>query len=236
MNKASASIIGVGLIVAFGLLGAQIASAIIGFKTWDRVITVKGLSEREYPADHVIWPIQFNEASNSLSDMYETLEIHSAMVTRFLTERGISAEDITINQPEITDKLAQQYGGDSKVEFRYSAIQTVTVYSEDVELVRAVMPDITDLLKQGVAFANQQWDAKPEYVFSRLNEVKPDMIEEATLNAREVAEKFAHDSKSQLGKIKRANQGQFSISSRDGHHPYIKKVRVVSTIDYTLVD
>lgn len=235
MTKSAAAIITVGLIAAFALLGGQLASALIDFKTWDRVVTVKGLSEREYPADHVIWPIQYTEASNDLSALYQTLESHSDKVKQFLLDNGIQVSDITVNQPEITDKLAQQYGGD-RAEFRYSASQTITVYSDQVDKVRAVMPAITTLLKQGIVFSVQQWNAQTEYVFSRLNEVKPAMIEEATVNAREVAEKFAHDSNSQLGKIKKANQGQFTISARDGHHPYIKKVRVVSTIEYTLVD
>jgi hypothetical protein len=99
-----------------------------------------------------------------------------------------------------------------------------------------VMSQRGSLLKSGVVLTNQHYQAQPDYVFTRLNEVKPAMIEEATVNAREVAEKFAQDSKSTLGKIKRANQGRFSISSRDHHHPHIKQVRVVSTIDYTLVD
>ncbi|MEQ5808733.1 SIMPL domain-containing protein [Alteromonas sp. NFXS44] len=236
MSKAAAAIIGTGLVIAFAVLGGQLATALVDFKTWDRVVTVKGLSEREYPADQVIWPIQFTEAGNDLSALYDMLESHSDKITAFLTTSGISADDISFNQPVITDKLAQQYGGDNRVEFRYSASQTVTVYSTDVDVVRKAMPDISDLVKQGIVFSNQQWDAQPQYVFSRLNEVKPDMIEEATVNAREVAEKFARDSQSRIGKIKRANQGQFTITPRDAHQPHIKKVRVVSTIEYTLTD
>ncbi|MBU2979386.1 SIMPL domain-containing protein [Alteromonas sp. C1M14] len=236
MTKTAAAIIGAGLIIALGLLGAQLTHALIDFKRWDRVVTVKGLSEREYPADHIIWPIQFTEASNDLPALYTTLESHSDTIKGFLLEHGIDDGAITVNQPEITDKLAQQYGGNSSVQFRYSATQTITVYSANVEKVRSVMPSITSLIKQGIVFSVQQYNAQTQYVFSRLNEVKPDMIEEATVNAREVAEKFARDSQSQLGKIKHANQGQFTISARDAHHPHIKKVRVVSTIAYTLVD
>ena len=75
-----------------------------------------------------------------------------------------------------------------------------------------------------------------QFLFNGLNNIKPAMIEEATRNAREVAEKFAHDSGSKLGKIKRASQGQFSIDDRDSNTPYIKKVRIVSTVEYYLVD
>ena len=236
MKVGAASIIALGMIVALGLLGATLSSAVNDMQTWDRVVTVKGLSEKEYIADQVIWPIQFVDAGNDLPALYDNIAKNSQNVANFLKSKGVSEESITIGKPEITDKLAQQYGSNDGAPFRYSAIQTVTVFSEEVEKVRLLMQQIGELIKTGVVLSEQSYRAQPDYVFTRLNEVKPAMIEEATLNAREVAEKFAMDSKSTLGKIKRANQGQFSISSRDSHHPHIKKVRVVSTIDYTLID
>ena len=90
--------------------------------------------------------------------------------------------------------------------------------------------------KKGVGFSEGDYASYTQYLFTRLNEVKPEMVEEATVNARQVAEKFANDSGSRLGKIRRANQGRFTIASRDSQHPHIKRVRVVSTIDYNLVD
>ncbi|GGW93936.1 SIMPL domain-containing protein [Alteromonas halophila] len=236
MNKAVAVILALGISAGLLGLGAQLGQALITFKTWDRVVTVKGLSEREYTADRVIWPIAFIEAGNDLPKLYDRVADNAGKVKDFLTQAGIAADTITIGRPEITDKAAQQYGGGPRAEFRYSATQTVTVYSENVEKVTGVMNDIASLVRDGVVLTDQRYQSRPEFVFTRLNEVKPEMIEEATVNAREVAEKFASDSNSTLGKIKRANQGQFSISSRDAHHPHIKRVRVVSTIDYTLVD
>ena len=146
MTKSTSLILAVGAVVAMTLLGWQLADAAIKFKTWDRIVTVKGLSEREYLADQVIWPIQFTEASNDLGALYRTIESHSQTVVAFLKEAGVKEEEISIGQPEITDKLAQQYGGNNRAEFRYSANQTVTVYSSDVEKVRAVMDDIASLL------------------------------------------------------------------------------------------
>lgn len=233
---------GVAIILALGIgvgligMGAQLSHALVTFKTWDRVVTVKGLSEGEYIADRVIWPIQFIEAGNDLPALYDRVAENADKVQGFLTRSGIAADTITIGRPEITDKAAQQYGGGQRAEFRYSAMQTVTVYSEQVEKVTQVMNEIASLVRDGVVLTDQRYQARPEFVFTRLNEVKPQMIEEATVNAREVAEKFASDSNSTLGKIKQANQGRFSISSRDAHHPHVKRVRVVSTIDYTLVD
>ena len=138
--------------------------------------------------------------------------------------------------PAITDKSAQRFGDGQRAEFRYSAEQTVTVYSPQVERVRGVMDKLGQLGKQGIAFGGSEFNNQPEYLFTRLNEVKPGMIEEATMKAREVDEKFAADSGSRLGKIRQASQGQFSIEARDRNNPHIKKVRVVSTVEYYLSD
>jgi len=110
------------------------------------------------------------------------------------------------------------------------------VYSSNIEAVRMVMNKLSELGKQGIVFTGGGYQYQTEYIFTRLNEVKPEMIEEATRKAREVADKFANDSKSTLGKIKRASQGQFSISARDKNNPHIKRVRVVSTVEYYLSD
>ncbi|NDV90156.1 DUF541 domain-containing protein [Alteromonas sp. 345S023] len=236
MKTLASAILATGIIAGLALFGFQISQALSDMKTWDRVVTVKGLSEREYLADQVIWPIQFVDAGNDLVSLYDDIQDNSTAVVEFLTSKGISSDNVTIGKPQITDKLAQQYGGSERAKYRYTATQTITVYSDNVEKVREIMQKIGSLVKQGIVLSDQRYQAQPDYVFTRLNEVKPEMIEEATLNAREVALKFAKDSQSTLGKIKRANQGRFSISSRDTHHPHIKKVRVVSTIDYTLVD
>ena len=116
------------------------------------------------------------------------------------------------------------------------ASQAVTVYSERVEDVREVMRNAGELGKKGVIISGGDYSLRTEYLFTRLNEIKPEMIEAATKEARKVAEKFAEDSNSELGKIKTASQGLFSISDRDRNNPHIKNVRVVSTIEYYLSD
>lgn len=236
MDKGAAGILALGIFLGAAVLGTLGGNALIEAKQWERSVVVKGLSEREYPADKVIWPLQFVEADNDLSSLYQSMSGKSAKITAYLASQGLSADEISVGLPEVTDKLAQRYGSNEGVKFRYSGVQTITVYSADVAKVRDVQQNLSDLLAEGVALSTENYNARTEYIFTRLNEVKPDMIEEATLNAREVAEKFANDSQSQLGKIKRANQGQFSIFDRDSQHPHIKQVRVVSTIEYTLTD
>jgi hypothetical protein len=235
-NKTSALILGVSLIFGLVLLAYLLGNAAIQFKEYERVVTVKGLSEKEFSADIVIWPIQFTVASNDLESLYGSIEDTTQKIKSFLRNKGIGSKEISNTMPSITDKSAQQYGGQSSAEFRYAAVQTVTVYSDKIDQVRAVMSELSALGKQGIVITGDDYQAQTEYLFTRLNEVKPEMIEEATRKAREVAEKFASDSKSQLGKIKRASQGQFSISARDKNNPHIKKIRVVSTVTYYLAD
>lgn len=235
-EKYSSIVIGVSLVAGLSSLGYLLGDAAIRFKGYERTVTVKGLSEREYAADIVIWPIQFSAASNDLGELYRSIDSSTGKIKRFLEAAGIAVDDISYSSPAITDRSAQQYGNPVKAEFRYAASQTVTVYSENVEVVRRVMGQMSALGKQGIVFTGANYQSPTEYIFTRLNEVKPEMIEEATRKAREVAEKFASDSSSTLGKIRTASQGQFSISARDKNNPHIKKIRVVSTVAYYLSD
>ena len=235
-SRHSAIILGLFIFLGLSTLGYLLSNAAIKFKEYERTVTAKGLSEHEYQADIVIWPIQFNVASNDLTDLYNSIESSSSEIKAFLIKNDIDPKEITFSSPSITDKSAQQFGNMTKAEFRYSALQTVTVYSKNVERVRKLMSALSELGKKGIVFTGDNYQTQTEYIFTKLNEVKPEMIEEATKKAREVAEKFAADSNSKLGKIKRASQGQFSITPRDKNNPHIKKVRVVSTVEYYLSD
>lgn len=234
-NKSSAAILGVFIFLGLSLLGYFLGSSAIAVKEYERVVQVKGLAEKDYPADIVIWPIQFNAANNDLSELYQTMDQHSQSIKIFLLENGIDASEISMTAPAIVDKTTHEYGNQA-ARFRYSGKQTVTVYTKAVVQARSLMSKLSKLGKQGIVFTANNYEFRTEYIFTRLNEVKPQMVELSTKNAREVAEKFAADSNSQLGKIKRASQGQFSISPRDVNNPHIKKVRVVSTVVYYLSD
>jgi len=235
-NKLNALILGASIFLGLAVLGYLLGSAAIDFKEYERSVTVKGLSERELPADIVIWPIVFIEASNNLSALYESSEASKKKIEEFLVSRGINLPEISHSLPSIVDKSAQQYGGSNRAEFRYTATQTVTVYSSRVSLVRKAMGELSELGRSGIAFTGGGYQNQIEYLFNGLNKIKPEMIQEATAKAREVALKFAQDSNSKLGKIKRASQGQFSIVPRDKNNPHLKKIRVVSTIEYYLSD
>ena len=202
----------------------------------DRTVTVKGLAEREVHANIAIWPLKFNEANNDLNQLYSEIQKKSEMIIDFLKKNGFSDSEISISQPAILDKQAQGYGDTSKIKFRFTASTTITVYTEKVSNVIKSMTKVVQLGKHGIALSGQDYQNKSEFLFTDLNRIKPEMIAEATKNARQVAVKFAKDSNSKLGKIKKARQGQFSIRNRDSSTHHIKKVRVVSTIEYYLSD
>jgi len=235
-NKVGLLVLGISIFLGLTALGLLMRNGAIQVKEYERTVTVKGLSEQEYEADIVIWPIQFTEASNDLENLYLSLESSTSKIKKFLEKNGVNPKEISASPPAITDKSAQRWGENAGARFRYATIQTVTIYSKNISTVRSVMSKMSELGKKGIVFIGDNYESQPEYIFSRLNEIKPGMIEEATRNAREVAQKFATDSQSLLGKIKKAYQGQFSIRPRDKNNPHIKKIRVVSTIEYYLSD
>jgi len=148
---------GVGIFLGLATLGLLISNAVLTFKSFERTVTVKGLSEKEFQADIVIWPIQFTDASNNLEELYKNVEASTASIQLFLADNGLSENDISFSSPAVTDKSAQQWGGGAPAEFRYSAIQTVTVYSDNIDAVRAVMGKLSELGKQGIVFMGSNY-------------------------------------------------------------------------------
>ena len=231
-----AIVLGICFIVGLAIAGSQLADGIVQFKSLNRSVAVKGLSEKEVKADTAIWPIRFKEANNQLNGLVNNIDEKNNQIIAFLGGKGFSRQDISISPPSITDNEANSYIDASKIRYRYTADSTVTVYTHDVDKVRKAMQDVGELGRQGIAFSTDDYSARTEFLFNGLNNIKPEMIEEATQKAREVAAKFAKDSNSKLGKIKSARQGVFQINDRDRNTPYIKRVRVISTIEYYLVD
>lgn len=229
-------VVGASLLLGFIALGWLVGNYALRVKKFDRTVVVKGLSEREVPADVAIWPLTFQEANNDLAALFAGVQKKDAQVAEFLLGHGIAKDAITVGPPVVIDRYAQAYGDTRNAMYRYTATSTVTVYTSDVEAVRKAMQDVISLGQKGVALSGEGYQSQTQFQFTGLSKLKPGMIEEATKNARSVAEKFAADSDSRLGKIRSAQQGQFSIEDRDSTTPYIKKVRVVSTVEYHLAD
>ena len=223
-----------GVCVAIGIasVGVSLKAGIDHFVDRDRVVTVKGLAERNVQADYVIWPVTFRVTGNDLSALYEKAQTQSEEIRNFLISQGIKAQDISQGTPSVQDLHADFYGNNLPPE-RYRMEMAVSVAATDVDTVLKAMVNQSELIQKGVLFTQNY---RTQFSFNGLNSIKPEMVEEATKNARSTAQKFAEDSDSELGKIRRASQGQFSIYDRDSNTPYIKRVRVVTTVEYYLKD
>lgn len=228
-------LLGAFICIGLYLLGSQVGNSLITMRAMERTVTVKGLAELEVNADTAIWPIRFTEVDNDLNNLYLNVQSKTDKVVAFLIKQGFSSDEVSISLPSIQDRQAQGYV-DPNVRYRYAAQVTISLYTQRVELLLRIQSNLLELAKEGIAISSQDYDSRTEFIFTQLNDIKPQMVQSATENARQTAEKFAIDSASKLGKIKQASQGQFTISDRDSNTPSIKKIRVVSTLTYYLND
>jgi hypothetical protein len=215
--------------VGIAVLGLFVKAGIDNFANKDRKVTVKGLAEREVPADKVTWSIGTKVTGNDLPLLYENINMQTDKIKRFLRQNGLDEKEITVNPPSISDLEAREWG-DNQKNFRYIVTTTITVATNKVQEVNKAIFKQAELLKQGVAIDS----SNPQYEYASFQQMKPEMMAEAIKNAQKTAEQFAEASNCDLGPIQTAGQGQFEIEDRDQNTPYIKKLRVVTTITYSL--
>jgi uncharacterized protein len=237
------SLIGAALIaVGIALAGWFAGNALVKGRLAERYVTVKGVSEREVQADLALWPIQFVVAEDSLQAAQARIQDSAKQVSAFLAKHGIEASQLELQNLSVTDTQANRYGGQPAAR-RFVISQTVMVRSTSPDVVFKASQAVGELVAAGIVLSSDgPWSGGPTFLFTKLNDVKPAMIAEATANARQAAEQFAKDSGSNLGGIRLANQGLFVILPRDQapgveeQRQRIKIVRVVSTVDYLLKD
>lgn len=224
-------------LIALGLvaIGLGIRSGFKSLSSAQRTVSVRGLSEREVKADKVTWPISYQIQGNDLPALYDQTGTTNQKILKFLHDAGITDAEISINAPEAYDRAANNYGSNNYT-YRYNISEVIVVTSSQVDKVDDLIRRQGELLKEGIAIQSNDYSNQVQYEFTGLNDIKPEMIAEATKNARQAAQKFADDSDSKLGKIQTAHQGQFSIDNRDQYTPSIKSVRVVTTLTYFLED
>lgn len=229
------NVIVAGIVVAIGLaLGGQfIGSGLLAARATDRYVTVKGLAEREVAANLVIWPITYTVTSDELGTLQKRTDDGATKIRAFLDDAFDDAE-IVISPARVTDRQAQGTMGQVRME-RYVAESTVSVRTPRIEAVRTAMERTGELVKQGVALI-RSYENTTEYLYTSLEQIKPEMIREATQDARRAAQQFAEDSGSRVGGIRNAQQGYFSITDRDAFSPEFKTIRVVTTVQYFLED
>jgi hypothetical protein len=240
-NHPLASAIAVALGLA--LAGLFIGRGFVRSRTVDRFVTVKGLAEREVLADIALWPLRCVATSDNLGQAQSQIQRSQETILAFLERHGIPAAQVELQGLEVIDMLANPYRGDGSIASRFIIRQTLMVRSNEPERIEAASQEVGQLVDAGVVLYSEGGPASgPTYLFTKLNELKPQLIAEATANARKSAAQFAQDAGSRLGGIRQANQGTILIQARDQAPGVMeesqrhKMVRVVATVDYYLDD
>ena len=235
MKVVSALIIGLCAIVAASLL----SQGLMGLRTADRYVTVKGMAEREVQADLALWPIRFVATGSTLDEAQNKARSSREAIMAFLKLQAIDQSAVELQRLDVTDTRANPYAGNNS-EQQYIINQTLMVRSTDIDRIRQAAQNVSELVDSGVVLSSDYGPSGPTYLFNGLNDIKPAMITEATTAARESAQQFARDAEAKLGSLRRANQGVFQILARDQapgvseQQQPVKTVRVVSTFDYYL--
>jgi len=245
MQATAAMLAGIVLAAGLAVGGIAIGRGIARFKSEVRTVTVKGLVEREVQADQAEWRLAFRRAGNALPQLYDELRSDRDAVTAFLHEHGFKDAELELQPTQVVDKLAQDYGGDGRqAKLRYVLSTAVMVRTKNVAAVQAALAASDALVRAGVLIdTGDTGNANPRYIVSRFNDLRPELLAQATRNARDTARQFAADSGAKVGRIVSANQGAIRIFGSDGHDesaPYSptstprKEIRVVSTFEFAL--
>lgn len=233
--RAPAAILGITLALGIAAAGGFVAGAIQEARSAQRYVTVRGLAEREVPADTAIWPVVFTVTADDLGRVQQQVESNYRTIREFLAARGFDTAEMSTIVPRVTDQQAQMPGQETRPGRRYLAEAALTLRTAKVNEMRSAMQASGELVTAGIVLV-RSWEYQPQYLFTGLDAIKPEMIAAATRDARSAAQQFAADSGSRVGSIRNAQQGYFSINDRDPFSPEFKTVRVVTTVEYFLVD
>jgi hypothetical protein len=241
-------ILSVALVASAALGGMMVGRSIERFNREDRTISVKGFAEREVKADLAIWTLKVAVPSDNLGQGSAEIETAKNKIITFLTRNGITVEEISQKEIQVADRNANEYNPNVNGP-RFILSKSIVVRSVNVDNIFKVSQMTDELVRAGVVMSSQpEWqNGGVSFVFTGLNTIKPDMLAEATQNAKKAAEEFCKQSGTELGKLKKATQGFFSIVDRDdvnasqgdggyssGRKDVFKKVRVVVSVEYSI--
>ena len=219
---------GTAIVLAALVLGIFMVCTVRTLKSYDDTVKVRGLCEKEVPADRVVLRISFSGQDNELTDLRATMERNEKAVVDLLKKVGFTDEEIKYTSAHFNDRYDSYYT--NNIRFRYNANQTINVFTDKMDVVRDLERTIDgDLLKQDIISSSYA-----SYEYHGLNDIKPAMIAESLENARTAADEFAKNSHSRIGKMRTASQGYFEVEDLDENTPQVKKVRVVTTVEYYL--
>ena len=224
-------ILGVCMVLSSLVLGMMMVRTVKTFKSYDNTVKVRGLCEREVPADSVVMRISYRMQDNDFMALRNSVAVVNEKIVSMLKKSGFDDDEIKYGMADYTDRYGNYYSdSDDKIRYRYMADQYINVFTSKVEDVEKAKSKIeSELLKQNIIVSIYN-----SYEYNGLNEIKPSMIAESLENARNAADEFAKNSRSKIGKMRTASQGYFEVENLDENTPQIKKIRVVTTVEYYL--
>ena len=225
------TILGISMILSALVLGMMMVRAVKTFKSYDDTVKVRGLCEREVPADRVVMRISYRLQNNDFISLRNSVATINNEIVSMLKKSGFTDDEIKYGMADYTDRYGSYYyDSDDKIRYRYMADQNINVFTSKVEDMGKVKNSIeSELLKQNIIVSIYN-----SYEYNGLNDIKPSMIAESLENARNAADEFAKNSHSKIGKMRTASQGYFEVENLDENTPQIKKIRVVTTVEYYL--
>lgn len=246
-EKSKIIVISISILLGLVVNGYFIGKSLERFKKEDRYISVKGFSERDVKANLATWSIKTRISTNDLIEGITQIEENKNKIVDFLLKNGIKKDEIIEQNASVVDKATREYGGNDIGTYRYIIEKNIQVRTENVDTIQYVSRQTDKLLKIGILLAeNNDYNPAVKYIFTNLNEIKPQMLSEATQNAKKAAIEFTKESNVKLGKIKKANQGLFSIVDRDysvsnpsdyyapNVNDMYKTIKVVVNIEYSI--
>lgn len=245
-STVAALVLGICLLIGLAAAGYFIGKGGLRFKSDSRTVSVKGLVEKEVKAEQAVWSLNLRYASNDLKDAHAKISADREATIAFLHGKGFKDEEIERQPTRTIDKAAREYGQQQGIDRnRYVVTTSVVVKTKNVDQVHTALGTTEELLKSGVVLDGERdgGTANPRYIISSFNTLRPQLLAEATKNARTTAQQFAADSGAKVGRIRAANQGMIQIFGSDGNDesgPYsptstiTKKIRVVSTFEFDL--
>ncbi|MBM9536985.1 SIMPL domain-containing protein [Desulfobulbus alkaliphilus] len=244
-NKSLGAAVVLGLFLCLGLAlaGYWVGKGLERFRSDSRSVIVKGLVEREVKSDRAIWTLRFRRAGDSIREVHTQISADREAVMEFLSRQGFSNEEIRRLPTRTIDKLAREYVSPGQEGFRYLVTASLAVASTEVDRITAALEATEELLTLGVLLDQEEGSANPRYIVSTFNALRPELLADATRNARFTAQQFADDAGTRVGRIRSANQGSIQIFGSDGNNessPYsatstpVKIIRVVSTFEFEL--
>ncbi len=228
-NKNNFYFLGICLVIASIVISLGFSS----INPKEASVSVRGLAQREVNADLAVWQLSFGLGDNNLENLQKSIKEKSEIVSLYLKDKGLNERDFSVLSPSITNNLLDPYINQEKMQYIYIAKLNFLIRTDKISAVKKANEGLLELVDKGIAI-KQDYENKINYEFTKLNDIKPEMIALATKNARKAAEQFAKDSNSNLGKIKHATQGLFSIENAATGLEERKIVRVVTQIQYSL--